>query len=98
MPFGDAPCPACGHLLWFLTLREEQHFFEPGEAVGNVEQLLISIAEDLGVEKDIIVNRIADRLGVSRESITSDPHFLREVGADSLDLVELVMLLEEEFG
>ncbi len=43
--------------------------------------------------KDIIV----DQLGVSADSVTPDAKFVEDLGADSLDTVELVMALEEEF-
>jgi acyl carrier protein len=44
--------------------------------------------------KDIIV----DQLGVSAEQVTIDAKFIEDLGADSLDTVELVMAFEEEFG
>jgi acyl carrier protein len=43
--------------------------------------------------KDIIV----DQLGVSAEQVTAEAKFVEDLGADSLDTVELVMALEEEF-
>ena len=43
--------------------------------------------------KDIIV----DQLGVSADQVTSEAKFVEDLGADSLDNVELVMALEEEF-
>jgi acyl carrier protein len=41
---------------------------------------------------------IAGRLSVSEDKITPSSAFIGDLGADSLDLVELVMDLEEEFG
>ncbi|GAK56797.1 MAG: acyl carrier protein [Candidatus Vecturithrix sp.] len=41
---------------------------------------------------------IADQLGVDESEITSEASFVDDLGADSLDTVELVMALEEEFG
>ncbi|HLI25875.1 MAG TPA: acyl carrier protein [Chloroflexota bacterium] len=41
---------------------------------------------------------IADQLSVNEEDITPDAHFIEDLNADSLDLVELVMAIEEEFG
>jgi len=41
---------------------------------------------------------IIDQLGVSEEEVKTDASFVDDLGADSLDLVELVMALEEEFG
>lgn len=50
-----------------------------------------SIADKL---KDII----AEELGVDREEVTENARFIDDLGADSLDTVELVMRFEEEFG
>ena len=40
---------------------------------------------------------IEDQLGVSSDQVTNDASFIDDLGADSLDTVELVMALEEEF-
>ncbi|HEU4456079.1 MAG TPA: acyl carrier protein [Longimicrobium sp.] len=44
--------------------------------------------------KDIIINE----LGVEAEKVTREASFVEDLGADSLDTVELVMAFEEEFG
>jgi len=44
--------------------------------------------------KDIIINE----LGVEAEKVTPEASFVEDLGADSLDTVELVMAFEEEFG
>lgn len=41
---------------------------------------------------------IAEQLGVKPEEVTPQAKFIDDLGADSLDTVELVMALEEEFG
>ncbi len=41
---------------------------------------------------------IAEQLGVKAEEVTDAASFIEDLGADSLDTVELVMALEEEFG
>lgn len=41
---------------------------------------------------------IAEQLGVKPEEVTPTASFIDDLGADSLDTVELVMALEEEFG
>ena len=41
---------------------------------------------------------IAEQLGVKPEEVTPQASFIDDLGADSLDTVELVMALEEEFG
>lgn len=45
-----------------------------------------------------IVKIIVDHLDVEPEKVTMDARFREDLGADSLDLVELVMAFEEEFG
>ena len=47
---------------------------------------------------DKVKNIIVEQLGVDEEEVTPDASFVDELGADSLDTVELVMALEEEFG
>jgi acyl carrier protein len=41
---------------------------------------------------------IVDQLGVDGDEVTPQAKFIEDLGADSLDTVELVMALEEEFG
>ncbi len=41
---------------------------------------------------------VVDQLGVDEEQVVPDASFVDDLGADSLDQVELVMALEEEFG
>jgi acyl carrier protein len=41
---------------------------------------------------------IAEQLSVDEEEVTNDASFVDDLGADSLDVVELVMAFEEEFG
>ena len=41
---------------------------------------------------------IAEQLGVDESEIRTESHFVDDLGADSLDTVELVMAFEEEFG
>ena len=41
---------------------------------------------------------IVDQLGVNATEVTPEASFVEDLGADSLDTVELVMALEEEFG
>ena len=44
--------------------------------------------------KEIII----EQLGVSEDDVNADARFIQDLGADSLDIVELVMALEEEFN
>ena len=41
---------------------------------------------------------IVEQLGVDAEEVTSEASFVEDLGADSLDTVELIMAFEEEFG
>ncbi len=44
-----------------------------------------------------VVDIVAEQLGVDKDKINRETHFVNDLGADSLDTVELVMELEEEF-
>lgn len=50
------------------------------------------------VDIDKIKAIIVEQLGVDESEVTPEAHFIDDLGADSLDTVELVMALEEEFG
>ncbi len=41
---------------------------------------------------------VADKLSISEDQVTEEASFIDDLGADSLDTVELVMALEDEFG
>jgi acyl carrier protein len=47
--------------------------------------------------KDDVIEIIEDQLGVDASQITDDASFTEDLGADSLDLAELVMAFEEDF-
>lgn len=44
-----------------------------------------------------VIDIVADQLGVEKDKIKAESNFVNDLGADSLDTVELVMELEEEF-
>jgi acyl carrier protein len=44
-----------------------------------------------------VIDIVCENLGVNKEQVTRQTSFVEDVGADSLDIVELVMELEEEF-
>ena len=52
------------------------------------------MSDNLTKVKEIII----DKLGVEESKITSDARFLEDLGADSLDTVELIMEFEKEFN
>ena len=45
-----------------------------------------------------VIDIIVEQLKVSPEEVTLEASFIEDLGADSLDLVELIMAMEEEFG
>ncbi len=47
---------------------------------------------------DKVKKLIVEQLGVEEDDITMEASFIDDLGADSLDIVELIMALEEEFG
>jgi len=47
---------------------------------------------------DKVKKIIVDQLGVEEDEVTQEASFIEDLGADSLDIVELIMALEEEFG
>ncbi len=79
---GDATCPRCGQLLWFIQTGETMQLFDSQRSQRM---------------KDRLVEIIANQLGVDRAKIANNPALFNDIGADSLDVVELVMELEEEF-
>jgi len=52
----------------------------------------------MAVDTEKVRQIVADQLGVELEEVTTEASFVDDLGADSLDTVELVMALEEEFG
>jgi acyl carrier protein len=62
----------------------------PSKVTGGIDSMA-SVEERV---KQIIV----EQLGVSEEEVTPTAHFVDDLGADSLDQVELVMAFEEAFG
>ena len=48
--------------------------------------------------KDQVIKIVVDHLGIDEGKVTPEAKFIDDLGADSLDTVELVMAFEEEFG
>jgi acyl carrier protein len=48
--------------------------------------------------EDKVKEIIVEQLGVNADQVTAEASFIEDLGADSLDTVELVMAFEEEFG
>ena len=51
----------------------------------------------MATNQERLTEIIAKQLGVDEDNVTPDASFMEDLGADSLDTVELVMALEEEF-
>ena len=52
----------------------------------------------MGDTADRVAKIVVENLGVEADKVTQDASFIDDLGADSLDIVELVMAFEEEFG
>ena len=48
--------------------------------------------------RDKVIKIVCEQMGQSEYKVTEETSFINDLGADSLDTVELVMALEEEFG
>ena len=86
-PAGDAPCSGCGALLWFVRTSQGLRLYDE-ETVPAEKRLRIAAALD----------RIFADLGAVRAGAPAGATVFREMGMDSLDVVELVMDLEADFG
>ena len=51
----------------------------------------------MAIDRDRIIKMIADQLQIDEDQVKPDASFMDDLGADSLDTVELIMALEEEF-
>ena len=63
---------------------------EPDDQSGSVNHVMSNI-------EDRVRKIVAEQLGVKEEEVKAEASFVDDLGADSLDTVELVMALEEEF-
>ena len=68
-------------------LHKVMYHLRGGELIMSSEEIFEKI-------KNIII----EQLQVSEATVTEEASFIDDLGADSLDLVELIMALEEEFG
>ena len=82
-PLGDAPCPNCGTLLWFVRLPDAAWLVDPDAAP---------------TARDRLIRILAGQLGISYEELSADSSPLSRFDGDSLNVVELVMEFEDEFG
>lgn len=85
---------ACGVIFLFALLaavRKRQ------VAVQGCTSLVYGRTVKVASVAERVIDIVAEQLGVDKEKITPETSFVNDLGADSLDTVELVMELEEEF-
>lgn len=97
-PPGLALCPRCGTLLQ----RTDRGLHPVGLSTEGLSRLVQSRLREANPKlariQERITARVAEHLGVDPSAVPPQYRLLDELGADSLDVVELVMAVEEEFG
>src|ERR1700731_32754 len=90
-------CLACVRCGTYVLGRSRHGVFPPVRGSPRVD--LASLEEGLNVAsgEERVIEIVCENLGVNKEQVTRSTSFIEDVGADSLDIVELVMELEEEF-
>jgi len=97
-PVGVALCPHCGA----LSRRTEAGL----RLFGKAADVVVTTASDslrsgrtrAEQSKRRVREVIAQRLGVPSSAVTAETDLVRDLGADSLDIVHIIVELEEEFG
>ena len=91
--FNDDPCPQWPRFMGRIDSLEDVKKLIDGYdcGVAYADQLTGQIFDKL---KELVV----DQLGVEEDEVTMEASMQDDLGADSLDLVDLVMSVEEEFG
>jgi acyl carrier protein len=98
----DAPCRGATARLGCKTIRVlstrdvrtgQEFYRRQGWRAGRRNES--TMAQDIETK---VREKIAEQLGVAADEVTPDSSFIEDLGADSLDIVELVMALEEEFN
>jgi acyl carrier protein len=91
------PSPWLG---WIWYKNAQRYRGVVGLSLVRIKQVLHLMQEtsmsNLSIEERVI-NIVVEQLGVNAEEVTLSSSFVDDLGADSLDTVELVMQLEEEF-
>ncbi len=59
---------------------------------------MISYLVEVEMILEKVIELVAEQLGVTKESISPDSNIIEDLGADSLDVIEMLMTLEEEYG
>ena len=53
---------------------------------------------EVGMVIDKVKELVAEQLGISKDKITENSNIIEDLGADSLDVIEMLMTLEDEYG
>ena len=94
------------NIVGTYRVKNEERFIEKSlESVMDICSEIV-IYDDNSTDKtveicssfDKVVDIVCSQLTVSKDDVTSESSFVEDLGADSLDTVELVMAFEEEFG
>jgi acyl carrier protein len=85
------PCFSADRSVFEVAKSGQQAITKPS-VISQQQQIMSDKSIEARV-KDIIV----DQLGVNADQVTTEAKFVEDLGADSLDTVELVMAFEEEF-
>jgi acyl carrier protein len=70
-------------------------------SLGRLSDILFAVHKrtiSMSDTADRVKKIVVEHLGVEADKVTEDASFIDDLGADSLDIVELVMAFEEEFG
>lgn len=87
-----------GEVAKYLTKRYGKNLIEWAKS-GSAQEVAAQLAQGPLTEVEAKVKQIIiDELGVDENEVTANARFVEDLGADSLDTVELVMRFEEEFG
>jgi acyl carrier protein len=80
--------------VWYITTRGRSG--RPGRG-SRADLGLLWEERNVASAEERVVEIVSENLGVSKEQVTRKTRFIEDLGADSLDIVELIMELEEEF-
>jgi acyl carrier protein len=97
-PAGLALCPRCG----ILVRRSRGALVPVGVSTESISKLVQSRMRGDDILRERVEARIrevvAERLGIDKAEVQPKAHLINDLGADSLDVAELLMAVEEEYG
>jgi acyl carrier protein len=79
-------------------IRTGQNFFETGKVPQGLCRPLNTRNDPMSDVAERVKKIVVEHLGVEADKVVDAANFIDDLGADSLDTVELVMAFEEEFG